>query len=537
MGALGRFIQRKDKARVSLKQPPAAVSPAKKTVYKKRKLASKARNFAKRAQTKLTKSRNESENNPNITMGNQISSGQDNDNNTHAASSSDLFDISSTVAARVKIKVQELLATSDGGRCSVVTMAYDLQADDQLLSMYANEVTSRNLLRRLANNMMSTWRGRQMDDLKGRYGWTKAMNRLETLPSSRDTKVSSWEEAKESLKQVLRFVDEGDEMEVDGLPQLQDDGIAVKFSKKMDTDMDQVKDDLLNMNLKGAVKWQQVESFVDVNMDPEAAAQQTMRDLNFNARIKNQEELVKTYSQTEAAMALVEREKLREAEERARSLMRPFTEEEHERIRRAMFGHGPEDEIIAQDGNGADNVVRRSMQTLQPGQWLNDEVIHYFYLMLANRDAEMCKMDPSKKRSHFFKSFFMTKLLNEGNATRDGEYEYRNVKRWSKKVPGKDIFALDKIIFPINMGQMHWICAAIFMAKKKIQIFDSMGSSGDMYLQALFQYLQDEHMDKKKKPLPDLDQWEFIPTTPDTPRQRNGEYCTVPVSFLSQLVF
>jgi sentrin-specific protease 1 len=116
----------------------------------------------------------------------------------------------------------------------------------------------------------------------------------------------------------------------------------------------------------------------------------------------------------------------------------------------------------------------------------------------------------------------MTKLLNEGNVTRDGEYEYSNVKRWSKKVPGKDIFALDKIIFPINMGQMHWICAVIFMAKKKIQIFDSLGSSGQIYLEALFRYLQDEHVDKKKKPLPDQDQWELIPTTSDTPRQRNG---------------
>ena len=205
--------------------------------------------------------------------------------------------------------------------------------------------------------------------------------------------------------------------------------------------------------------------------------------------------------------------------------MRPFTEEEQERIHSAMFGYGSEEDVIAQDG--ADSVLRRSMHTLQPGQWLNDEVIHYFYLMLARRDAEMSKLDPSKKRSHFFKSFFMTKLLNEGDATKDGEYEYRNVKRWSKKVPGKDIFALDKIIFPINMGQMHWICAAIFMSKKKIQIFDSMGSSGQMYLEALMQYLKDEHMDKKKKPLPDEDQWELIPTTRDTPRQRNGFDCGV----------
>ena len=44
-----------------------------------------------------------------------------------------------------------------------------------------------------------------------------------------------------------------------------------------------------------------------------------------------------------------------------------------------------------------------------------------------------------------------------------GEYRYQNVKRWSKKVPGKDIFALDKVIYPVNMSGAHWTCVVIFM--------------------------------------------------------------------------
>ncbi|KAL3913872.1 MAG: hypothetical protein SGARI_000432, partial [Bacillariaceae sp.] len=456
-------------------------------------------------------------------MGNEVSMQEDN-TNASSSSSSDLFEISSAVAARIKFKVEEMLDTSDGGVCSVITMAQDLQTDDKVLSMYTEEVKFRDIILSLVGTTFGMMKKRQMDDVKGRYGWTGAMNRLEKMPSSRDTKVSSWEEAKESLQQVLRFVDEEEGMEIDGGPPAatSPDAIATKFSQKMDEEMDQVQDNLHDLKVKGGTKWQKVESYADVNMDPEAAAQQALRDLRFKAKLKDAEDLNQTFATCDEVKALVERKRLAEAEERARSLMRPFTAEEHERIREAMFGYGPENEIIAQDGNGADNVLRRSMQTLQPGQWLNDEVIHYFYLMLAKRDAELCKLDPSRKRSHFFKSFFMTKLLNEGDATRDGEYEYKNVKRWSKKVPGKDIFALDKIIFPINMGQMHWICAAIFMEKKKIQVFDSMGSSGELYLQALFQYLQDEHMDKKKKPLPDQDEWELITTTRDTPRQRNG---------------
>lgn len=107
-------------------------------------------------------------------------------------------------------------------------------------------------------------------------------------------------------------------------------------------------------------------------------------------------------------------------------------------------------------------------------QWLSDEVIHFFLAMLAQRDEALCAEDPKRRRCHYFKSFFMTKLLNQGHASMAGVYEYRNVKRWSKKVPGKDIFALDKIVFPINVNESHWVCAVAFMQDKRIQFYDSM---------------------------------------------------------------
>ena len=149
--------------------------------------------------------------------------------------------------------------------------------------------------------------------------------------------------------------------------------------------------------------------------------------------------------------------------------------------------------------------------------------------MLSKRDQDLCEKQPGRKRSHFFKSFFITKLLNEGhlNPAIEGKYEYRNVKRWYKKVPGKDIFNLDKIFFPINAGEMHWLCAVIFMQEKCIQVYDSMGSGGDLYLQSLFQYIKDEHMDKKKCPLPNPEEWTLVHTTSDTPQQRNGYDCGV----------
>ena len=120
----------------------------------------------------------------------------------------------------------------------------------------------------------------------------------------------------------------------------------------------------------------------------------------------------------------------------------------------------------------------------------------------------------------------MTKLLNEGNANPelDGKYEYRNVKRWSKKAPGKDLFNLDKIIFPINEGNAHWVCAVAFMQEKRIQMYDPMGSKAGYYLEAIFKYLLDEHKDKKKEEMPDSHEWVLVPTTDETPRQKNGKH-------------
>lgn len=89
-------------------------------------------------------------------------------------------------------------------------------------------------------------------------------------------------------------------------------------------------------------------------------------------------------------------------------------------------------------------------------------------------------------------------------------------------VAGKDIFKLDKIIFPINQSSMHWVCAVIYMQEKRIQFYDSMGDDGMNYLESLFQYVKDEHQDKKGSPLSDQDQWKLVRCTRDTPRQLNG---------------
>ena len=53
-----------------------------------------------------------------------------------------------------------------------------------------------------------------------------------------------------------------------------------------------------------------------------------------------------------------------------------------------------------------------------------------------------------------------------------------------------------------------------------------MAGLGQKYLDALFRYLQDEHLDKKKTPLPDIDQWTLQNCIRrETPQQDNGYDC------------
>ena len=217
-------------------------------------------------------------------------------------------------------------------------------------------------------------------------------------------------------------------------------------------------------------------------------------------------------------------EKEMEAKKWASSLMSPLSLEDQTLAHKAIHGTGPKDEVVAKCGT--ESVQRQSMHTLQPGAWVGDEIISYFFLMLSKRDEEMCKKDRSKKRCHFFKSFFFTKLLNEGNQNCDieGKYDYNNVKSWSKHVPGKDIFKLDKIVFAINQSRSHWICAVAFITEKRIQMYDSLASQDPVYVNYIFRYIQDEHFNKKNKLLPDIDQWKVIAYSPDTPRQTNGTY-------------
>ena len=66
------------------------------------------------------------------------------------------------------------------------------------------------------------------------------------------------------------------------------------------------------------------------------------------------------------------------------------------------------------------------------------------------------------------------------------------------------------------------------MQERKIEVYDSLGESRRGYLDIVFRYIQDEHADKKKVPLPDKKLWKLIPGNQrNMPQQDNNCDCGV----------
>ena len=115
-----------------------------------------------------------------------------------------------------------------------------------------------------------------------------------------------------------------------------------------------------------------------------------------------------------------------------------FGDFDDELVQEALYG-GPTDEVLIQKFNV--DLKRRDLLCLEPATWLNDEVINFWFQLLDDRDQKA----EGFGRSHFFSSFFYTKL------TERGSYNFANVRRWTRKF---DLFSRDKVFVPVNVSNV-----------------------------------------------------------------------------------
>jgi len=97
-----------------------------------------------------------------------------------------------------------------------------------------------------------------------------------------------------------------------------------------------------------------------------------------------------------------------------------LTEEQRARVTTALSP--PHDEALLVENFGIP-VTRRLGKCLNPKLWLNDEIVKYYMQMLQEWDKRLCEADQTRKPSHFFNLFFMSKLLQSN------KYTYANVRR------------------------------------------------------------------------------------------------------------
>jgi len=213
-----------------------------------------------------------------------------------------------------------------------------------------------------------------------------------------------------------------------------------------------------------------------------------------------------------ARRLIVEEErKKREAEEKKRralaGLFGPqfpiLSDEEQNLVQRTL--RRAEHEIVSNHGDI--ELTVSDVQRLSGYEWLNDEVINFYLSMLKERSTN------STTKCLFYNSFFYT-LYQKG---------YARVRRWSTKA-NVDIFEMDKVIFPVHLGN-HWCTAVINLRDKKFEYYDSMGSPNYKCIQLMRKYLEEEYKDKKKGVF-DITGWtEYQPQ--DIPKQENGYDCGI----------
>ena len=119
----------------------------------------------------------------------------------------------------------------------------------------------------------------------------------------------------------------------------------------------------------------------------------------------------------------------------------------------------PEDIIITQFNL---NITRSDIERLQPGRWLNDQIINFCFKLIEDR----VNGDPlSCFKCFFYSSFCYPVLTRLGGAARMCSTTTRS---------GAHLLQYDKIIIPIHK-QSHWTLAVINFQTSSLEYYDSFG--------------------------------------------------------------
>jgi len=164
-------------------------------------------------------------------------------------------------------------------------------------------------------------------------------------------------------------------------------------------------------------------------------------------------------------------------------------------------------------------------------RWLRDELMNSCVALLNHRAkllSSSClasSVSPaSPPRTYTFNTFFFSRLVE-----RAGCYYYHSVHTWGVK-NGLDIGAVDRVIIPVNVGNMHWVLAVIDFAARRFQFYDSMhGVGAARVLATARRWLLDEVSARLGEDVArewGIEDWEGVMDI-GLPRQSDGGSCGV----------
>jgi sentrin-specific protease 1 len=214
-----------------------------------------------------------------------------------------------------------------------------------------------------------------------------------------------------------------------------------------------------------------------------------------------------------------------------------FTEQEKALLHRYLFGKEPLPAKIRELTPYFPPVkyywvTPKDLKTLCPKGWLNDVVVDFYLKLICKQQRGDQGVITVDGYNHAFSSLFWTKLNEAPN-------NFRAVAKWGyqRSLPGRNIFALNKLAIPIHVDKVHWSCVVVSFKDLSISHYDSTNIESDTeVVEAIFAYLKDEYREIYDAPLPDQELWKLLmPPAEKLPRQRNcydcGVYCCSYVEF------
>jgi Ulp1 family protease len=181
----------------------------------------------------------------------------------------------------------------------------------------------------------------------------------------------------------------------------------------------------------------------------------------------------------------------------------------------------PEDDVVIQNSFG--KISGRDIHRLRRTEWLNDELINYYFAMIRQRSTNPESVLSSKlrvprkplPRTYALSSFFFEIWAKRG---------YDGVRRWTKRAK-INVFDMDRIIVPINKGGFHWVLGVVNVQEKRIEYYDSMGREGENadnrhYLTIMREFMVLEAKGQGRE-YESIKNWPFyvpVPSPPQTPR-------------------